>query len=47
MICRRGVKEGSSSLSDPRAGENITESLVTQGREVIEDGMPGEQSTDG
>ena len=46
MICWRGVEEGWSSLSDPWVSENITGSSITQRREVIADGMPGQQNTD-
>jgi len=41
------MKEGRPSVSESEVSENVTESSVSLGREVIEDGMPDEQSMDG
>ncbi|PUU83079.1 hypothetical protein B9Z19DRAFT_1073372 [Tuber borchii] len=47
MVHRRGMEEGWPSVSESGVSENTAESSVTLGREVIEDGMPNEQSIDG
>jgi len=47
MVHRRGMEEGWPSVSESGVSEDATESSVTLGREVIEDGMPNEQSIDG
>ena len=39
-------EEGLLSLSESEVGENVTESSVSLGREVTEDGMPDEQGMD-
>ena len=44
---RKGIEEGWLSISKSRVSKNGIECLVTIGREVIEDGMPDEQSMDG
>lgn len=41
------MREGSPALSESGVGESITESWVSLGREVIEDGMPDENSIEG
>ncbi|KAG0636698.1 hypothetical protein HOY80DRAFT_1087461 [Tuber brumale] len=47
MVHRRGVEEGWLSVSRAGVSESDTASSVTLGREMIEDGIPDEQSMDG
>ena len=46
MVHRRGMEEGWPTVSESGVSENTTESSVTLGREVIEDGMLDKQNID-
>ena len=47
MVHRRVMEEGWHSVSESGVSEDATESSVTLGREVMEDGMADEQGIDG